>query len=134
MHTVKWFQVLLSKTNSSIGTQLHDLKYCHLTLVILFIKFFQSNLKLIICLHTVKWFQVLLFNTNNYLILMLIYRIRLDSPTWPIQVLSFWVRVQLGVMIMEGYSTFPKLKNWSFTIRWSLMSDSRFKMVWGIAI
>ena len=36
MHTVKWFQVLLSNTNSFICTQLKGFKYCFSTLIILF--------------------------------------------------------------------------------------------------
>ena len=37
LHTLKWFQVLLSNTNSFICTQLNGFKYCYLTLII------QSN-------------------------------------------------------------------------------------------
>ena len=31
-------------------------------------------------------------------------------------------RYYLGVMVMKVYSTFPKLEDWSRTIRYSLMS------------
>ena len=36
MHTVKWLQVLLSKNNRFICTQLNGLKYCYITLTIQF--------------------------------------------------------------------------------------------------
>ena len=41
------------------------------------------------------------------------------------QVLLLYVRVNLGVIAMKGYSTFPKLQDWSLTIRCSLLSYSR---------
>ena len=30
------------------------------------------------------------------------------SSIWPYEVLQFWVRVNLGAMVMKGYSLFPK--------------------------
>ena len=52
LHSLKWFQILLSKVYSFICTQLNGFKHCYIILAI--------QLK-----QTVKEFQVLLFNTNN---------------------------------------------------------------------
>ena len=35
LHTVKWFEVLISNTNSFICSQLNGFKYCYLTLIVL---------------------------------------------------------------------------------------------------
>ena len=81
LHTVKWFQVLLSNTNSFICRLLNSFKYCYIIRIILFnINVFKSS----------KW---------------------LDNSIWPINGTltgKHWVKVELGVMAMKEYSTFSK--------------------------
>ena len=52
MHSLKWFQILLSNINSFICMQLNGFKHCYVTLTIQF-------------RYTVKESQVLLINPNN---------------------------------------------------------------------
>ena len=70
------------RQRSFVNSQLNGFKYCYLT-------------------------QVILFNINGYKSSK-----GLNSFIWPIdglqQVLSFWVRVDLGVMTVKEYSTFSK--------------------------
>ena len=50
------------------------------------------------------------------------------------QVQPVWTRKGLNVIVMIGYSPFPKHQNYSFTMKCSLMSDLGHKMVSSIAI
>ena len=47
-------------------------------------------------------------------------------------VLPLWIWVDLGVMAMKGYSTFPKLQNWSLTISFNLVSYPEHSLRWGL--
>ena len=62
-------------------------------------------------MQTVKWLQVLLLYTSHKLtsVICLYTKFLLFDPfIGPYQVLLHWGRVDLGVMAMKGYSTFPK--------------------------
>ena len=56
-------------------------------------------------LHTVKWFQVFLYNSHNLTWAICLHTV---CSIWPDQVLALWVRVDLGTMVVKGYSTFSK--------------------------
>ena len=84
MHTVKWFQILLFNTNTSIQhysfiyTLLNGSKYSYLTWIIWF---------RIHHLHTVKWLQVFLSNTNSFICTvqwLKYYNVTLFNLTWVI--------------------------------------------------
>ena len=86
--TVKWFQVFLSNTNSSIYCwsfvciQVNGLKCCYLTLIILFT--INNLFAYIEFRHTVKWYQVLLCITYSSIKPQLFVYKWSNSSIWPI--------------------------------------------------
>ena len=125
MYTVKWFQILLCITNNSIkhqsfvyiqlndqtvlfqtiqfsmSTKINYSKYCHVSLTIqlnISHLFTQLNIKTVL-------FQAIQFSIS----IRFQYQVFLFDPQiGPYQVLLFWIRVDLGVMTIKGYSTFHK--------------------------
>ena len=59
-------------------------------------------------LQTDKWFQVLLYNSHNLISFVCTQFVLFDPQTGSYQMLPLQVRVDLGAMVMNGYSTFPK--------------------------
>ena len=105
LHTVKWFHFLLSNMNNSIYyksfvcTQLNVFKQCHLTLAI------QLSIS---CLFTLSK-MIKQFYFKQFSLAYVHCQTVLFNP-WigSYQFLPLWARVDLGVMAMKGYSTFPK--------------------------
>ena len=48
----------------------------------------------------------------------------------PKQILPFRVKVDFRIMVIKGYSTFPKIEDWSLTIVCSLVSNSHQCRKW----
>ena len=103
LHTVKWFQVFISNTNSSIQ---HYFLICAQPNV----SSYNYVKSLIQFWHTVKGFQVLLFNTNNSMYIVHSFdQLNIKTVIFKpymgcYQILPLWVRVDLGVMAMKGNS------------------------------
>ena len=83
LHTVKWFQVLQCIINNSIKHQ----------------SFVYKHLK-----DQIVLFQAIQFRMSCVCTQFKCLTVLFDPLIGPCQVLPLWIRLDLGVMVMKGYS------------------------------